>query len=277
MFLRQTVKTILDSSQWKEALRTASDVNHKLDTPMRNLIRKFPDLAEAVLDKCYKETKSRNQLSAEMNFEFIDDTFNYTRKKKTFVHYTEDPEWDFNDEGYKVPYDSKGSTYDCMVPIPVLYDPNFQRRVTNHPMMMMVSNNRVELLRHPLCLAFVRYKWHSTGRISYYLILIQYCLFLGSLTGFVLTSPSPVQNPQYYNCTEYFSSRQNTTVQPLYDESFEYDVYWKKSHLASQIAIWILFCFYFLKFILEETPLTLIKVCLLFLLLFLLLIAGTCS
>ena len=39
-------------------VRVATDgviENNYLDTPMRRLIRKYPDVAEAVLDKCFKE------------------------------------------------------------------------------------------------------------------------------------------------------------------------------------------------------------------------------
>ena len=45
---------------------------------MRMLIRKCPDLAEIVLDQCYKEKYIINEgTKVEMTFEFIEDTFNY--------------------------------------------------------------------------------------------------------------------------------------------------------------------------------------------------------
>ena len=49
-----------------------------LDTPMRMLVRKYPDLAEIVLDQCYKEKKNLGEgIFVDMTFEFIEDSFNY--------------------------------------------------------------------------------------------------------------------------------------------------------------------------------------------------------
>ena len=45
---------------------------------MRMLIRKYPDLAELVLDQCYKEKKNLGEgVFVDMTFEFIEDSFNY--------------------------------------------------------------------------------------------------------------------------------------------------------------------------------------------------------
>ena len=45
---------------------------------MRMLVRKYPDLAEIVLDQCYKEKKSLGEgIFVDMTFEFIEDSFNY--------------------------------------------------------------------------------------------------------------------------------------------------------------------------------------------------------
>ena len=49
-----------------------------MDTPMRTLIRKYPDLAVTVLDQCFKEWDVKTVGNfVDMNFEFIDDSFNY--------------------------------------------------------------------------------------------------------------------------------------------------------------------------------------------------------
>ena len=53
-------------------------VHQVLDTPMRMLVRKYPDLAEIVLDQCYKEKKNLGEgIFVDMTFEFIEDSFNY--------------------------------------------------------------------------------------------------------------------------------------------------------------------------------------------------------
>jgi hypothetical protein len=90
---RQAIQTILSSMQWKEAMRSSSGLGGHLDTPMRMLIRKYPDLAETVLDQvirilpvgninfqlqCYKEKHNLGEGTfVDMNFEFIEDSFNY--------------------------------------------------------------------------------------------------------------------------------------------------------------------------------------------------------
>ena len=66
------------------------------------------------------------------------------------------------------------------------------------------------MYRHPLCLTLVRHKWMKFGRLSFFLILAMYLLFLASLTTYVVTSPNPILTPQFYNCTPYFHP--NSTV-----------------------------------------------------------------
>ena len=80
------VLTILKSTQWMEAMRSCRTIagetftgKSTLNTPMRLLVKKFPDLAEFVLDKCYKEVKRDSEVCIEMNFEFVEDTFNYKK------------------------------------------------------------------------------------------------------------------------------------------------------------------------------------------------------
>ena len=52
---------------------------------MRMLIRKYPDLAEVVLDQCYKEKKNLGEgVFVDMTFEFIEDSFNYRYSIDTF-------------------------------------------------------------------------------------------------------------------------------------------------------------------------------------------------
>ena len=62
--------------------------------------------------------------------------------------------------------------------------------------MIMVSEQRTQLLGHPLCMALVRNKWNSLGRYVYYGQLILYLLFVGLLTNFVLDTPAPYREVQ---------------------------------------------------------------------------------
>ena len=119
-----------------------------LMTPMRMLIKKFPDLAELVLDKCYREVKRDSEVCIEMNFEFVEDTFNYQKKgeashprafnplrKKdySFQHFTFSDKKDERNEGYEEPYTK-----------------DFEMIMRNHPMVIMAENSRAELLREGL-------------------------------------------------------------------------------------------------------------------------------
>ena len=83
---------IINSDYWKEAMRSCSiskagvTSTHVLNTPMRMLIRKYPDIAKTVLDRCYKEIDKTKVMPkkntdksefVEMNFEFIEDTYHF--------------------------------------------------------------------------------------------------------------------------------------------------------------------------------------------------------
>jgi hypothetical protein len=92
--------------------------------------------------------------------------------------------------------------------------------VRNHPMMLMAEYARRELLRHPLCLTLVRHKWMKYGKRSFLLLFLTYCLFLTSLTSYILTSPNPVTHPNLYNCSDFFNSSTNQTTE-LPGENFE--------------------------------------------------------
>ncbi len=76
---RQVSELIVESEQWKEALSNVrlSKTGSRI-TPLRMLIRKFPDVAEKVFNKCVKTNgrgpEDRN-FSATFIYEFLDDTY----------------------------------------------------------------------------------------------------------------------------------------------------------------------------------------------------------
>ncbi len=94
------VKTILAHEDWRTAMRTTHTVrdrrgNEVPETPLRLLIKFFPDLAEQVFDQCVKQVvdgkkkkkdgdRPHSPLSSTtkhrtvvMDYEFIEDTFHY--------------------------------------------------------------------------------------------------------------------------------------------------------------------------------------------------------
>ena len=91
---RGIIRTIINGVKWKEAFQMPSTTEKgALDTPLRKLIRQFPNLAEELLDKCYdieiqpkEEAREKNVLQevVKMNVDFIEDTFIFTTSCKTF-------------------------------------------------------------------------------------------------------------------------------------------------------------------------------------------------
>ena len=93
---KQVVEVLLDGRHWKTAMKTVHTVeNETPDTPMRMLIRKFPDLAERVLDKCItsreilkargkddgqSNKKQKSYEEYEFDFQFLDDTFVFEKE-----------------------------------------------------------------------------------------------------------------------------------------------------------------------------------------------------
>ena len=125
------------------------------------------------------------------------------------------------------------------------------------------------MYRHPLCLTLVRHKWMKFGRLSFFLILAMYLLFLASLTTYVVTSPNPILTPQFFNCTPYFHPN-NTVNQTDVDNLFPFE---KDSQvndisrivliaIASLNLIWILIGGNFLILIkVKFRPISLIMFC----------------
>ena len=83
------MKAFIESDFWKEALRCAWSKNEKsglnnMDTPMRQLIKHYPIMAERVLDKCKEVDLAAGEIN--YNFEFLEDTFLFERTLDGFSH-----------------------------------------------------------------------------------------------------------------------------------------------------------------------------------------------
>ena len=223
-----------------------------LNTPMRMLVKRFPDLAEFVLDRCYKEVKRDSEVCIEMNLEFVEDTFNYKKiegpknsmvmnpfrqQNIVFQHFTSSNITEERNEGFENPYTT-----------------DYEMIKRNHPMIIMADNSRADLMRHPLCLALVRKKWNRYGKYTFYFVnLLPYLLYLALITLFVLTSPNPISHPQYYNCSEYFnrSLTLNETIPMPEDDQFE--------DKPAKILIWILTALFVLRDFLQDKHLALVN------------------
>ena len=200
---REVIQSIIKSSHWKEAFRMpCTSIEDELNTPLRILIRKIPDLAEEFLDRCCekgereakqeKETKkeqSKFQGVININCDFIEDTRSYLvkesnedPKKKIFLHRDDCK-----------PSVSPGYKSDAV-------------DIDNHPLIIMANEKKVNLLQHPVCSAITERKWSTFGRRSYLILICVYAIFLVALNLFILTSPSPIDTPENFTCTEFFSA-----------------------------------------------------------------------
>uniref|UniRef100_A0A0K2TKJ7 Transient receptor potential cation channel subfamily A member 1 homolog [Aplysia californica] n=1 Tax=Lepeophtheirus salmonis TaxID=72036 RepID=A0A0K2TKJ7_LEPSM len=184
---KSVVKALIEYPDWKNAFRTCLTPLHKLrhkvpETPLRLLIKTYPDLVETVLDSCITTVENPEKCGEKkviMNYEFLDDAYLWqpVEKEVKNVH---------------------GITYDvvfeyCQVDEnaqcePFLSTYHKNRRIVNqnHPFMIMAEEKNRDLLRHPLCLALVRHKWRKFGRYVFYGRVFLYSLFLVFLTSYLL-------------------------------------------------------------------------------------------
>ena len=228
------VKTIIESEFWKESLRAGFAMKGTfytfLDTPMRQLIRNFPEVAEIVLDKCKEEdpnSGSKNKTTKYIN-EFLEDTYKYRLKKEKdndefYIHVTDD-KTSKKDRGgnFIEPYTKYGD---------VFFD--------NHPLMTINNYKQQKLLMHDVTKSLINTKWNSFGSKVYYINLLFYCCFLAVLTTNVMTSIWPQEYPALYTCSPYFDDNHFTKPNQTYvlPETVLNRDSW---NYASRVLIWIL-------------------------------------
>ena len=197
---REVIRSIIKSPKWKEAFRMpCTSINGELNTPLRMLIRHIPDLADEFLDRCCEkeatlenereDERRRKQDVININCDFIEDTtsYMYAKKqddpeKKLFIHKDDLPEV-FT--GYAI----------------------HNVDIDNHPLIIMANGKKVDLLQHPVCSVITNRKWDTFGFKSYLLLIGVYVIFLTALNLFILTSPSPINTPENFTCTEFFSRK----------------------------------------------------------------------
>ena len=158
--LRDSARAILESPQWLEALRTdvpnsTLDPNSPRETPLRLIIKLFPGLAWLVFDRCIKtnlQTKTKQcgywkedcvtsdneKFRIDFDFELLDDTYVMRRKKTggedTAVTIDEDNDYD---------YEGNLWLFNHVNPEAVTYTWSKTDLKRNHPLMIMVSDNRM--------------------------------------------------------------------------------------------------------------------------------------
>ncbi|CAF4522440.1 unnamed protein product [Rotaria socialis] len=142
----------------------------EVDTPMRKLIRKMPNMALLVLDKCSMRVgiKGTNVSKNIFVYEFLEDQFTVNKWKGEDVTQSE------------------------------VYTSNTVDLVMNHPLFLMEQYETHDLMSHPLSNYLVNLKFKTFGIFLYVLILLLYMIYLALFTTIVLRNNHP---GAYYNLT----------------------------------------------------------------------------
>ncbi|CAF3400425.1 unnamed protein product [Rotaria socialis] len=217
---------LVNHRDWALILRNAQyDEHTKLwDTPLRKLIRKMPDIALIVLNRCCTiTTKSKNEQLSSNNDNTNENKKNKIKKSKqeyileleeqlnsnnietsglskdeTQIHnlafvYT----YEFLDDQFLHEKWQKGDTDSIFEPDGRLYpgmnnrELDSKRLNLNHPFTIMADKNRQYLLDHPVVHSLLDYKWNLYARYVYYFNFLFYLLFVASLTTYVFITFAP--------------------------------------------------------------------------------------
>nr|XP_039268134.1 transient receptor potential cation channel subfamily A member 1 homolog isoform X2 [Styela clava] len=207
---KDCVVALLKHSTWKDSLRNSvvNPVNGRMSTPMRKLIKKMPDLAEIVYNQCITDNGKKpedDNYTITLLYEFLDDMY----ASSAWNDYA------LIEPNRKESYDTAGD--DAMYANPTVivkpslkdkdvYDDNghltneartysqdSDELQKNHPLKIMVSAKREELLLHPVVTGLLNYKWRSFGRYVYYTNLTLFIIYLLILNIYMMTLPRPYQ------------------------------------------------------------------------------------
>lgn len=176
--------TIINSDVWEDALRNeTSELNTEMkSTPMRKLIKKMPDVAETVFNKCMTDNKKSFEhpdYKVTFNWEFLDDVYSLGTWREAGPSDAGSGSGSVYNEDFSLASSAKPYTTDS------------SEMKKNHPLMIMVSSKREDLLAHPLVTSLLRHKWNSFGRVFYYINFFVYAIFLTFLTGYILSTTAP--------------------------------------------------------------------------------------
>nr|CAB3267273.1 transient receptor potential cation channel subfamily A member 1 homolog [Phallusia mammillata] len=202
-------RLIIDSENWREVLKSHSNDllgGEAINTPIRNLIRKMPEIAEEVFTKCMKSDNSpinHVYYHVVFDYEFLDDEFscNY---------------WSGDNKDVEV-YDAYGHIVDDVLP----YSNDLNLLKENHPLNIMVQAKRKTLLRHPLVVSLLNYKWKRFVRPVYILNLLLYLTFMAFFNLYMLTMPPPYSidsNNVTSSCVAII-----TEAQPKFGRCYDYN------------------------------------------------------
>uniref|UniRef100_A0A7M5X847 Ion transport domain-containing protein n=2 Tax=Clytia hemisphaerica TaxID=252671 RepID=A0A7M5X847_9CNID len=176
---KDAVYSILSHRDWKLALRNKTiDEDKKLTTPLRKLIKRMPDVAQFVFDRCINSPEDlpvdNPDYELVLNYEFIDDVYN---------------DWPCDIVRYEAEEGQKKGDVFTRKKIQRIME---QKKT--HTFSYMVAYDREDLVSHPLIQASLNKKWQKFAAYLYYFKLLLYVCFLTSLTGYILVT-APLREP----------------------------------------------------------------------------------
>ncbi|XP_065649241.1 transient receptor potential cation channel subfamily A member 1 homolog isoform X5 [Hydra vulgaris] len=183
---REVAMAIIGCNNWKNALRNSTVEGNKLTTPMRKLIKKFPDVAEQVFNQCISDNglpPKDPQFKITCSYEFLEDTFAPWCTISSDSNKQQYPS-KLLENSYRTPFFSTFSSIRTRFSVNWMRKNDFKQ---NHPLKFMVQNEHTDLLCHPLVTYLLRCKWSCCGRYAYYSRLFLYMIFLLFINGYALT------------------------------------------------------------------------------------------
>ncbi|XP_048241956.1 transient receptor potential cation channel subfamily A member 1 homolog isoform X2 [Haliotis rufescens] len=195
---RDVARHIIRSTQWKDALKNSVKASkgsctcelscacvkkskNRVDTPMRRLIKKMPDVAYEVLDKCIDSTSTSKQPLSD--YQFIDDLY------ESWIS-TDNPK---DSDGKMSKEKQKKKKNKDLTP----YTKKARTIKKNHPLKIMVKYGRDELLQHPLVRNLITTMWWQFGLYYYLATALFHTFFLLLLSRVVLMSKPPHEYLSY--------------------------------------------------------------------------------
>ncbi|CAF3449980.1 unnamed protein product [Rotaria sp. Silwood1] len=217
---------LVNNRDWELILRNAQydKQTDNWDTPLRKLIRKMPDIALIVLNKCcIVITKNKSEQSS------LDDENKHEKKKKKPKKSIQENLLELQENLHSSNIETSGLTQDetQLQKLTLVYTYEFlddqfllqewikekpdiyfepdgrlypgiftnilDRKLLqlNHPFTLMVEKKREKLLDHPLVHSLLDYKWKLYARYVYYFNFLFYLLFVASLTTYVFITFAP--------------------------------------------------------------------------------------
>ncbi|XP_041357845.1 transient receptor potential cation channel subfamily A member 1-like [Gigantopelta aegis] len=141
---------VVAHDRWEDVMNICSG---PYGCPMLGLITQLPEVCMAVLDRCQQQSlhdSKSKDYYVEYNYSYLQCPLEFVLEKKR-----------------------KGEAYTPMLPLNV-----------------MVKNERVECLSHPVCVNLLNSKWNDYGKWFCTLYLFIYMTYLGLLTAFIVNHES---------------------------------------------------------------------------------------